>query len=59
MDEKLEYYAALGVERNASEEDIRSAYKRLSVRFHEVSLRNSSYCLQFTLVWTSSVGQVY
>jgi len=31
---KQDYYAALGVERGASKDDIRKAYRKLAMKYH-------------------------
>ena len=38
QDEDRNYYAILGVESTATDEEIKLAYRRLSIKFHEVRL---------------------
>ena len=34
MAEKRDYYEVLGVDRNASEDDIKAAYRKLAIKYH-------------------------
>ena len=52
QDQDRNYYAILGVESTATDEEIKLAYRRLSVKFHEVS---PSYNLKAIGTWLLTV----